>query len=100
MKAWFKGGLLGGIVRFVLLLIFYQAKYVVQGTFGCGTFGGWNKCVFSDFLFMNFVPLFGTSGMINWMGLILGFIIGSIIGFIVGKIKSKNKNKNKNRNKK
>tara|TARA_Y100000310_G_scaffold15748_1_gene15839 strand:+ start:850 stop:1101 length:252 start_codon:yes stop_codon:yes gene_type:complete len=83
MKTWIKGGLIGGIIGFILLGGFF---FIYQ-TFFFTCIGG-TECAISpqDKIIQSLI-----SGI---LGSIIGFISGAIIGLIIQKIKSKQQHAN------
>jgi len=82
MKTWLKGGLIGLLVSFILILLSYIFGKSIG--FVIGAIG----------LFQCYLITFGTGGFlcaVLWIPIIIlnGFIIGAIIGLIIQKIKSK-----------
>ncbi|MBW2976587.1 hypothetical protein KY347_04025 [Candidatus Woesearchaeota archaeon] len=82
-----KGWIIGGVIGFVLPLVYFNIKHIILVNkigFVCGNAGGIDFCsTFLDFIIQNFLPLPYTLGMIFWIGL----IIGALLGFIINKLK-------------
>ena len=95
MKAWLKGGLIGGIICPILFLL-YNILYPLSNMGSSNFIEKLNSLIILFILGFGFGPVIFLFLMLFF--LILGFIFGSIISLIIEKIKSKKQVSSKPRN--